>query len=190
MSSIGGGEGNQQGEWWGGGGSFALWMRASRRPRGLARAQQQCRRLILRWTPGTYSGDDYLASEMKSALLMGDGNLLTLAQIKKLPNLVGGVQVLTLSACNTGVGDNAGDGKEVEGFGVLAQRQGAKAVIASLWPVADASTSRLKRDFYRIRESGAGRHQVGSLTPGAIRFTSRDRRSAARRGGRSGAHPG
>src|SRR6202048_4864473 len=86
-----------------------------------------------------------------------------LAQIKKLPNLFGGVQVLTLSACNTGVGDNTADGKEVEGFGVLAQRQGAKAVIASLWPVADASTSRLMQDFYRIRESAPGITKLEAL---------------------------
>jgi CHAT domain-containing protein len=64
-------------------------------------------------------------------------------------NLFGGVQLLTLSACNTGMGD----GVEVEGFGALAQRQGAKAVIASLWPVADESTSRLMQEFYRIRKS-------------------------------------
>ena len=41
------------------------------------------------------------------------------------------------------------DGKEVEGFGVLAQRQGAKAVIATLWPVADASTKVLMQELYR-----------------------------------------
>jgi hypothetical protein len=34
-------------------------------------------------------------------------------------NVFGGVQLLTLSACNTGVGDGA----EVEGFGTLAQRR-------------------------------------------------------------------
>ncbi len=120
--------------------------------------------------------------ETKSALLMGDGNLLTLAQIKKLPNLFGGVQVLTLSACNTGVGDNTADGKEVEGFGVLAQRQGAKAVIASLWPVADASTSRLMQDFYRIRESAPGITKLEALRQaqlGLLHGTGEVQRSSA-----------
>jgi CHAT domain-containing protein len=46
---------------------------------------------------------------------------------------------------------------------VLAQRQGAKAVIASLWPVADASTSRLMQDFYRIRESSGGITKLEAL---------------------------
>ena len=43
--------------------------------------------------------------------------------------LLGLFTTLTLSACNTGVGDVSGDGTEVEGFGVLAQRKGAKSVI-------------------------------------------------------------
>src|SRR5262249_36433368 len=47
------------------------------------------------------------------------------------------------------MGNTAADGKEVEGFGVLAQRQGAKAVIATLWPVADASTKALMQELYR-----------------------------------------
>jgi CHAT domain-containing protein/Tfp pilus assembly protein PilF len=92
-------------------------------------------------------------NEEHSFLLLGDGTHLSLAELESLPNLFGGVQVLTLSACNTGIGGAGADGKEVEGFGVLAQREGAKAVIASLWQVADASTSVLMQAFYRIRES-------------------------------------
>jgi len=94
-------------------------------------------------------------NETDSFLLLGDGNHLSLAELKTLPNLFGGVQLLTLSACNTGVGDVNADGKEVEGLGVLAQRKGAKAVVASLWSVADVSTSLLMQEFYRVRESSA-----------------------------------
>lgn len=92
-------------------------------------------------------------NEMNSALLLGDGKFLSLAQIKSLPNVFGGVELLTLSACNTATGGSGANGKEVEGFGVLAQRQGAKAVIASLWPVFDTSTKVLMQDFYRLREA-------------------------------------
>ena len=92
-------------------------------------------------------------NETNSALLLGDGSFLSLAQIKSLPNVFGGVELLTLSACNTATGGSGANGKEVEGFGVLAQRQGAKAVVASLWPVSDASTKMLMQDFYRLREA-------------------------------------
>ena len=93
-------------------------------------------------------------NETNSALLLGDGSLLSLAQIKTWQNPFGGVELLTLSACNTATGGSGANGKEVEGFGVLAQLKGARAVVASLWPVADRSTMRLMQEFYQLRESG------------------------------------
>jgi CHAT domain-containing protein len=89
-------------------------------------------------------------SERQSFLLLGDGSPLTLAEFKRLPNIFENVQLLTLSACETGVGDSPADGTEVEAFGVLAQRQGASAVISTLWSVADESTSALMTEFYRL----------------------------------------
>jgi CHAT domain-containing protein len=63
------------------------------------------------------------------------------------------VDLLTLSACETGLGSGLKeDGREVEGFGVLAQRQGAKAVMATLWKVADRSTGQFMQLLYRLRE--------------------------------------
>ena len=102
-------------------------------------------------------------NETNSALLLGDGSFLSLAQIKSLPNVFGGVELLTLSACNTATGGTGANGKEVEGFGVLAQRQGAKAVVASLWPVADRSTKELMQNFYRLREAKAGVSKAEAL---------------------------
>jgi CHAT domain-containing protein/tetratricopeptide (TPR) repeat protein len=102
-------------------------------------------------------------NETDSYLLLGDGSRLSLAQIKIAQNLFGGVDLLTLSACNTATGGAGGDGKEVEGFGVLAQRQGAKAVVASLWPVADSSTRLLMEEFYRIRNSQDGMPKAEAL---------------------------
>jgi CHAT domain-containing protein len=91
-------------------------------------------------------------NEMDSFLLLGDGNRLTLDRVRSLPNVFGGVELLTLSACDTAVGGVASRGKEVEGFAVLAQRQGAKAVVATLWEVADESTQILMRRFYELRQ--------------------------------------
>jgi CHAT domain-containing protein len=89
-------------------------------------------------------------NDQQSFLLLGDGSPLTLAEFKRLPNIFENVQLLTLSACETGLGDSVSDGTEVEAFGVLAQRQGASAVIATLWSVADESTSALMTEFYRL----------------------------------------
>jgi len=92
-------------------------------------------------------------NETDSFLLLGDGARLTLAEIKTASNLFAGVELLALSACNTGVGGEDAEGKEVEGFGALAQRQGAKAVVATLWSVADASTRELMQRFYQLRQA-------------------------------------
>jgi CHAT domain-containing protein len=88
--------------------------------------------------------------ERASFMLLGDGSRLSIAQVKALPTVFGGVDLLTLSACNTATGGTEADGKEVEGLAVVAQRQGAKAVVATLWPVEDASTSELMQTFYRL----------------------------------------
>lgn len=56
-----------------------------------------------------------------------------------------------LSACETAMGGVGADGKEVEGFAVLAQNRGAKGVLATLWSVADESTGEFMREMYRFR---------------------------------------
>ena len=120
-------------------------------------------------------------NETNSALLLGDGNFLSLANIKTMPNVFAGVELLTLSACNTATSGSGANGKEIEGFGVLAQRQGARAVIASLWPVADRSTMRLMQEFYQLRESGltkaeAMRQAQSKMLRGANEFASESKR--------------
>ncbi len=124
--------------------------------------QQAMRQMLLKRYPVVHIASHFRfepGNDTKSFLLLGDGGHLTLAELKTSANLFGGVQLLTLSACNTGVGDGA----EVEGFGTLAQRQGAKAVVASLWPVVDESTALLMREFYRIRESSTGTTKLEAL---------------------------
>ncbi len=88
-----------------------------------------------------------------SFLLLGDGSHLTLAQIKTKLNF-NSVELLTLSACETAVGDDSTSptGVEVEGLGAIAQQAGAKAVLATLWPVADASTAALMRALYQAHK--------------------------------------
>jgi CHAT domain-containing protein len=124
--------------------------------------QPAMRQMLLKRYPVVHIASHFVfkpGNDTNSFLLLGDGAHLSLAELKTSANMFGGVQLLTLSACNTGVGDGA----EVEGFGTLAQRQGAKAVIASLWPVADESTSRLMQEFYRLRESSGGITKLEAL---------------------------
>ncbi|HEX8458148.1 MAG TPA: CHAT domain-containing protein [Pyrinomonadaceae bacterium] len=102
-------------------------------------------------------------NETDSFLLLGDGTHLPVSKIKSGVNMFGGVELLTLSACDTATGGTGADGKEVESFAVYAQRQGAKAVMASLWPVADASTKQLMQSFYRIRNAQPGMLKAEAL---------------------------
>ncbi len=88
-----------------------------------------------------------------SFLLLGDGSHLTLRDIRARGLRFNHVELLTLSACETAVGGRRSEnGLEVEGLGVLAQKQGARAVLATLWPVADSSTGQLMQQFYRLRQ--------------------------------------
>ncbi|HEV2704769.1 MAG TPA: CHAT domain-containing protein, partial [Pyrinomonadaceae bacterium] len=91
-----------------------------------------------------------------SFLLLGNGEQLSLARIKATPHIFSGVELLALSACETATTEAGADGKEVEGFAVLAQQRGAKAVLASLWPVADKSTTLLMEKFYQTRSARPG----------------------------------
>lgn len=97
-----------------------------------------------RFSPGT---------EVNSFLLLGDGQQLTLGDIRTQNYRFDNVDLITLSACDTGLGGGRDEkGREIEGFGVIAQQQGAKAVLATLWPVADKSTATLMAEMYRRRQ--------------------------------------
>jgi len=83
---------------------------------------------------------------------------LTVADFRDNRNLaLRHTDLLTLSACETGMSGSAGNGREVDGLGTTAQLKGAKAVISSLWSVNDASTGELMGDFYKRWADGAGK---------------------------------
>jgi CHAT domain-containing protein len=66
--------------------------------------------------------------------------LLGFSQFRKKP-----VELLTLSACQTAVGDE----RAALGLAGVALKAGSRSAIASLWFVNDESTSELISDFYR-----------------------------------------
>jgi CHAT domain-containing protein len=91
--------------------------------------------------------------ESRSVLLPGAGEPISLGQLAVLD--FSQVQQLTLSACETATGGGANEnGAEVEGLAAAVQAQGAQAVLASLWKVADASTAQLMQRFYAQRAQG------------------------------------
>ncbi len=95
-------------------------------------------------------------NETESFLLMGDGTHLSLKDIKDGYTFIN-TDLLTLSACETAMGGGKdANGREFESFGALAQNQGAKGVIATLWPVADQSTGQFMQLFYGFRQQNPG----------------------------------
>ncbi|WP_058556103.1 CHAT domain-containing protein [Thiohalocapsa sp. ML1] len=103
--------------------------------------------------------DLHPGSDADSSLLLGtvadDGQPHTLSlkalRESKPPLDLRHIDLVTLSACNTFMGGADDTGVEIEGMGTIIQRQGARGVLASLWPVADASTGVLMQTFYRLR---------------------------------------
>lgn len=90
-----------------------------------------------------------------SFLLLGNGEILTLEEINKSSSIsFGDVELITLSACNTGFGGGEDtNGKEVDSLASVIQTKSGKAVLATLWAVADESTSLLISEFYRLRKA-------------------------------------
>lgn len=87
-----------------------------------------------------------------SFLLLGNGQVLTLEQLSNSPEIsFGDVELITLSACNTAFADDS-NGKEVDSLAEAIQTKSGKAVMATLWSVADESTSLLMSEFYRLRK--------------------------------------
>ena len=87
-----------------------------------------------------------------SFILMGDGNRINLKEIEewKLPD----VTLVVLSACQTALGGDLGNGLEILGFGYQLQRTGVRASIASLWEVSDGGTQTLMDALYARLKSG------------------------------------
>lgn len=132
-------------------------------------------RLDSDFTPDQLSGDlwagypvVHIASHFKfkpgneadSFVLLGSERKLTLADIQDGDYPLTEVDLLTLSACETAYGARDAHGREIESFGVLAQQQGAKAVLATLWPVADSSTAEFMAAFYRRRQQGMNKAEA------------------------------
>jgi CHAT domain-containing protein len=108
--------------------------------------------------------------EVDSFLLLGNGDRLTAADLKKLaaPPAFVSLDLLALSACETALPTADRDGSEVESFGALAMIKGARSVLATLWAVADRSTAAFMRRFYELRLSGSTKGEAIAETQRAF----------------------
>ncbi len=112
---------------------------------------------------------------LRSFLVLGDGSRLTLDAIGALD--FGGVELMTLSACQTGMGGAVtDDGREVEGLSALVQRRGARRVVASLWQVEDESTARLMQTMYNTLSADSDTAQALQRAQLSLRSLTRNRR--------------
>jgi CHAT domain-containing protein len=76
------------------------------------------------------------------------GYAWNLSEMENSPVAFHGTRLLTLSACSTAKDYKSRNGLEMDSLGMVAQQKDAEAVLATLWDVNDASTSRLMSDFY------------------------------------------
>jgi len=105
----------------------------------------------------------------QSYLLLGQEQLLTLSAFQQASPQLNHLDLITFSACQTGRGlTKQGTGREIENLGTLAQKMGARSVLASLWLVDDESTKELMIAFYQAREQG--RSKAHALREAQLRF--------------------
>lgn len=98
------------------------------------------------FVPGN-AGDSYI--------MLGDGERLTGLEIDNMGDRLENLHMVVLSACQTALGGEAGDGTEIAGMSAYFLEAGrAESVLASLWAVDDESTSLLMQRFYEFLATG------------------------------------
>lgn len=91
----------------------------------------------------------------ESFIVLGNGERLTTTDIEVMERRLRNLHLVVLSACQTALGGEAGDGTEIAGISSYFLEAGrAETVIASLWKVNDDSTSLLMQRFYELLATG------------------------------------
>ena len=84
-----------------------------------------------------------------------DDGILTAKEVSKLD--LSGLELLVLSACETGLGEISDDG--VFGLQRGFKKAGAQTIVMSLWKVDDEATQKLMTEFYKNYLSGKSKHE-------------------------------
>jgi CHAT domain-containing protein len=95
--------------------------------------------------PGLLSGL-VLAGANQNMDIDRDDGILTALEVGYLD--LSGVDLATLSACETGLGEKVGAGEGLMGLQRAFQVAGARTIVASLWKVDDAATLAVMKEFY------------------------------------------
>ena len=86
---------------------------------------------------------------------LGGGERVSLAVLAGERFRFEGLDLLTLSACDTAVPPGVdAEGRSLDSLAWLAHARGAHNVLASLWPVPDGSTATLMQHFYQGLAAG------------------------------------
>ena len=109
-------------------------------------------RILHMATHGTFGfdpNDNYVVLGAKRADADGLNEVLTIGELDEIIRETSGparppVELLTLTACETAVGDT----RSTLGLAGVAVRAGVRSAIATLWSVGDDSSARLISDFY------------------------------------------
>ncbi len=88
----------------------------------------------------------------ESFIVFGNGENPTLRDVENWS--LSNVDLVVLSACETGLGGFDNNGEQILGMGYQFQNQGARAVVASLWQVDDGGTQLLMNEFYTTLQQG------------------------------------
>lgn len=101
-----------------------------------------------------FAGANNALRGMKLPEDVNDG-ILTAKEIAQLD--LRGLDLVVLSACQTGLGEVTGDG--VFGLQRGFKKAGANSLMMSLWSVDDEATSLFMKEFYRQLMAGNGKHE-------------------------------
>ena len=82
----------------------------------------------------------------ESFIVFGEGENPTLRDVENWS--LSNVDLVVLSACETGLGGFDNNGEQILGLGYQFKNRGARAVVASLWKVNDGGTQLLMNEFY------------------------------------------
>lgn len=102
-------------------------------------------------------------------LLLGDGSTFSLTDIRNEIKRNNKIQLVTLSACDTGIINKADSSSNLEGLSNVLNLKGVKAVMGTLWPISDEATALFMKLFYGlIFKGGYSPEEALKLTQSAF----------------------